>query len=64
MSYITNPTAKKVIDCVLKRNAEMFTRLGSDSTPEEYAKAREIENMRLEKIRHYDEEKIDRLLIK
>ena len=42
----------------------MFTRLGSDSTPEEYAKAREIENMRLEKIRHYDEEKIDRLLIK
>lgn len=64
MSYTTDPKAKHVIDCVLKRNAEMFTRLGIDSTPEEYANARQIENMRLEKIRHFDEEKIDRLLVK
>jgi hypothetical protein len=47
----------------LRRNAKMFTDLGLDSSPEEYAKAREIENERLRRIRKFDPEKIDRLLI-
>ena len=64
MSYIEDPNARKVIDCVLRRNAKMFTELGSNSTPEEYAKARALENERLRKIRKFDPEKIDRLLIK
>ena len=64
MSYRDYPKAKMVIDCVLRRNAKMFTELGSDSTPEQYAKARALENERLCRIREFDPEKIDRLLIK
>lgn len=63
MSYREDQNAKMVIDCVLRRNAKMFTDLGADSSPEEYAKARAIENERLRKIRKFDPEKIDRLLI-
>lgn len=63
MSYREDPKAKMVIDCVLRRNAKMFTELGADSTPEEYAKARALENERLRRIRKFDPEKIDRLLI-
>lgn len=63
MSYITDPIAKKVIDCVLRRNAKMFTELGQDSTPEEYAKARQLEKERLLRIRKFDPDKIDRMLI-
>lgn len=63
MSYREDPTAKMVIDCVLRRNAKMFTELGADSTPEDYAKARALENERLRRIRKFDPEKIDRLLI-
>jgi hypothetical protein len=63
MSYKENPDAKKVIDCVLRRNAKLFTELGSDSSPEEYQRAKELENDRLRRIRKYDPEKIDRLII-
>lgn len=63
MSYREDPKAKMVIDCVLRRNAKMFTELGADSTPEDYAKARALENERLRRIRKFDPEKIDRLLI-
>jgi len=63
MSYKENPDAKKVIDCVLRRNAKLFTELGSDSSPEEYQRAKELENERLRKIRKYDPEKVDRLII-
>jgi hypothetical protein len=62
MSYREDPNAKMVIDCVLRRNAKMFTDLGVDSSPEEYARARKTENERLRKIRKFDPEKIDRLL--
>ena len=61
MSYVTDPIAKQVIDCVLRRNAKMFTELGTDSTKEEYDKARdENERLQSEKIRS---RKIDRMLI-
>ena len=63
MSYKENTDAKKVIDCVLRRNAKLFTELGADSSPEEYQKAKDLENERLRKIRKYDPEKIDRLII-
>ena len=63
MSYITDPIAKQVIDCVLRRNANMFTQLGKDSTPEEYAKARQLEKERLLRIRKFDPDKIDRMLV-
>ena len=63
MIYVTDPIAKHVLDCVLRRNAKMFTELGTDSTKEEYDKARRIENERLQKVRKFDPEKIDRMLI-
>lgn len=63
MSYVTDPIAKQVIDCVLRRNAKMFTELGTDSTKEEYDNARRIENERLQRVRKFDPEKIDRMLI-
>lgn len=63
MSYKENPEAKKVIDCVLRRNAKLFTELGTDSSPEEYQKAKDLENDRLRRIRKYDPEKIDRLIV-
>ena len=63
MSYKENPDAKKVIDCVLRRNAKLFTELGTDSSPEEYQKAKDLENERLRRIRKYDPEKIDRLIV-
>lgn len=63
MSYKENPETKKVIDCVLRRNAKLFTELGTDSSPEEYQKAKDLENERLRRIRKYDPEKIDRLIV-
>lgn len=63
MSYKENPDAKKVIDCVLRRNAKLFTELGTDSSPEEYQKAKDLENDRLRRIRKYDPEKVDRLIV-
>jgi len=62
MPYHDNPQDKKVIDCVLKRNAIMFANLGADSSREEYAKAKEIEVQRLQRIRHFDPDKIDLLI--
>lgn len=63
MSYKENSEAKKVIDCVLRRNAKLFTELGLESSKEEYQKAKDLENDRLRRIRKYDPEKIDRLII-
>jgi len=63
MSYKENPDAKKVIDCVLRRNAKLFTELGTDSSPEEYQRAKDLENERLRRIRKYDPEKVDRLIV-
>jgi len=48
---------------VLRRNAKMFTELGQDSTPEEYAKARQLEKERLLRVRKFDPDKIDRMLV-
>lgn len=63
MSYKDNSDVKTVIDCVLRRNAKLFTDLGIDSSPEEYAKAKELEVSRLQRVRHLDPQKVDRLLI-
>jgi hypothetical protein len=62
MSYTEDPKVKVVIDCVLRRNAKMFTELGIDSTREEYSKACALEKERLRRIRDLDPDKIDRLL--
>ena len=62
MAYHDNPEHKKVIDCVLRRNAMLFANLGSDSSKEEYAQASELELQRLKRIRHLDPDRIDLLI--
>lgn len=62
MAYHDNPEHKKIIDCVLKQNAELFQNLGTDSSRTEYEKAKISERQKLRKIQHLDEEKIGRLI--
>ncbi len=62
MAYHDNPEHKKIIDCVLKQNAELFQNLGTDSPRTEYEKAKVSERQKLRKIQHLDEEKIGRLI--
>lgn len=62
MAYHDNINDKKIIDCVLKQNAVMFTNLGSDCSKSEYAKAKLKERQKLRRIQHLDEEKIGRLI--
>jgi hypothetical protein len=62
MAYHDNKEHKKVIDCVLKQNAVMFTNLGTDCSDSEYQKAKVKERNKLRKIMHLDEEKISRLV--
>jgi hypothetical protein len=62
MAYHDNPEHKKIIDCVLKQNAELFQKLGTDSPRTEYEKAKVSERQKLRKIQHLDEEKIGRLI--
>lgn len=62
MAYHDNENHKTIIDCVLKRNAAMFTNLGSDCSKSEYKKAQVEERKNLRNIQHLDEEKITRLI--
>lgn len=62
MGYYDNPDAKRVIDCVLRRNAMMFANLGKNSDRKEYERAKVEERQRLRKVRKYDTEMIDRLI--
>jgi hypothetical protein len=62
MAYHDNKEHKKIIDCVLKQNAVMFTNLGTDCSGSEYQKAKVKERNKLRKIMHLDEEKISRLI--
>jgi hypothetical protein len=62
MAYHDNPEHKKIIDCVLKQNAELFQNLGTDSPRTDYEKAKVSERRKLRKIQHLDEEKIGRLI--
>lgn len=62
MAYHNNPEHKKIIDCVLKQNAVMFTNLGTDCPKSDYEKAKVKERQKLRRIQHLDEEKIGRLI--
>lgn len=62
MAYHNNPEHKKIIDCVLKQNAIMFTNLGADCPKSDYEKAKVKERQKLRRIQHLDEEKIGRLI--
>lgn len=62
MAYHNNPEHKKIIDCVLKQNAIMFTNLGTDCPKSDYEKAKVKERQKLRRIQHLDEEKIGRLI--
>lgn len=62
MAYHDNPEHKKIIDCVLKQNAELFQNLGTDSPRIDYEKAKVSERQKLRKIQHLDEDKIGRLI--
>jgi hypothetical protein len=62
MAYHDNPEHKKIIDCVLKQNAIMFTNLGTDCSKADYEKAKVAERQKLRRIMHLDEEKINRLV--
>jgi len=54
---------RKEIDQVLKRNAQLFQNLGTDSTKTEVQAAKVQERKNLKSVRHYDPELVDRLLI-
>lgn len=62
MAYNNNKEHKKIIDCVLMRNAIMYTNLGTDCPRSEYDKAKLEERRRLRKIQHLDPDKIGRLI--
>lgn len=62
MSYTNNKEHKKIIDCVLHQNAQLFQKLGIDSSRSEYEKAKVAERQKLRRIRDIDPEKIDRLI--
>ena len=53
----------KIIDEVLKRNAQLFQNLGLDSTKTEINAAKVQERKNLRSVRHYAPELIDRLLL-
>ncbi len=62
MAYHDNSEHKRIIDCVLERNANIFQNLGIDCSKHQYEKAKLEERRRLRKIAHLDEEKIGRLI--
>jgi hypothetical protein len=53
----------KEVDEVLKRNAQLFQQLGTDSTKAEVQAAKVQERKNLRSVRHYAPELVDRLLI-
>jgi len=62
MAYLDNKEHKKIIDCVLQQNAQLFQNLGMDCSKAEYEKAKVAERQKLRRIRDIDPEKIDRLI--
>ena len=62
MGYLDNKEHKKIIDCVLQQNAQLFQNLGLDSSKSEYEKAKVAERNKLRKIIDLDPEKIGRLI--
>lgn len=62
MAYLDNKEHKKIIDCVLHQNAQLFQNLGADSSKKDYDKAKVAERNKLRRIRDIDPEKIDRLI--
>lgn len=62
MAYLDNKEHKKIIDCVLQQNAQLFQNLGTDSSKAEYEKAKVAERNKLRKIIDLDPEKIGRLI--
>ncbi len=62
MAYTDNPEHKKIIDCVLRQNALLFTSLGSDNSKSDYEKAKRLERQKLRRIQHLDPDKIGRLI--
>ena len=62
MAYLDNKEHKKIIDCVLHQNAQLFQNLGVDSSKKDYDKAKVAERNKLRRIRDIDPEKIDRLI--
>lgn len=62
MAYLDNKEHKKIIDCVLQQNAQLFQNLGTDSSKTEYEKAKVAERNKLRKIVDLDPEKIGRLI--
>lgn len=62
MGYTDNKEHKKIIDCVLHQNVQLFQNLGIDSSRSEYEKAKIAERQKLRRIRDIDPEKIDRLI--
>ena len=62
MAYTDNKEHKKIIDCVLHQNVQLFQNLGADNSKSEYEKAKIAERQKLLRIRDIDPEKIDRLI--
>lgn len=62
MAYNDNKEHKKIIDCVLQQNAQLFQNLGTDCSKSEYQKAKVKERQKLRRIRNIDPDKLDRLI--
>ena len=62
MAYHDNKEHKRIIDCVLEQNANLFQNLGLDCPKSDYDKAKIAERRKLRRILHLDEDKIGRLL--
>ncbi len=62
MAYSDNKQHKKIIDCVLEQNAQLFQNLGIDSSRSDYQKAKVAERQKLRRIIDIDPEKITRLI--
>lgn len=62
MAYSDNKQHKKIIDCVLEQNAQLFQNLGIDSSRSDYEKAKVAERQKLRRIIDVDPEKIGRLI--
>lgn len=62
MAYLDNKEHKKIIDCVLEQNANLFQNLGEDCSKADYEKAKLEERRKLRRIMDLDPEKIGRLV--
>ena len=61
--YYQNAEVRRKIDEVLRMNARMRTNLGKDSSADEVARAKKVEQRNLKRVNYLDPEKVDIMLL-